>query len=48
MFSKILLPLKVSDYTVKGSFSFAKEVINFDHNIVVYQHSHRRNYQKCS
>ena len=25
--------LEVNDYTVKVSFSFAKEVINFDHNL---------------
>ena len=37
----ILLPLIVDDYNLKGSFSIAKEVINFDHCIVVYQHSHR-------
>ena len=29
----ILLPLTVNDYTVKDSFSFAKEVVNFDHSI---------------
>ena len=29
----ILSPLTVNDYTVKGSFTFAKEVINFDHNL---------------
>ena len=28
----ILSPLTVNDYTVKYSFTFAKEVINFDHN----------------
>ena len=29
----ILSPLTVNDYTVKDSFTFAKEVINFDHNL---------------
>ena len=29
----ILSPLIVDDYTVKDSFTFAKEVINFDHNL---------------
>ena len=29
----ILPPLTVNDYTAKGSFTFAKEVINFDHNL---------------
>ena len=29
----ILSPLTVDDYTVKDSFTFAKEVINFDHNL---------------
>ena len=29
----ILSPLTVKDYTVKDSFSFAKEVVNFDHNL---------------
>ena len=28
-----LSPLTVDDYTVKDSFTFAKEVINFDHNL---------------
>ena len=28
----ILSPLRVDDYTVKDSFTFAKDVINFDHN----------------
>ena len=28
----ILSPLTVNDYTVKDSFTFAKEIINFDHN----------------
>ena len=28
----ILSPLTVNDYNVKDSFTFAKEVINFDHN----------------
>ena len=31
----ILLPLTVNDYTVKDTFTFAKEVINFDHNLFV-------------
>ena len=31
----ILSPLTVNDYTVKDSFTFAKEVINFDHNLFV-------------
>ena len=26
-------PLTVDDYTVKDSFTFAKEAINFDHNL---------------
>ena len=26
-------PLTVNDYTIKDSFTFAKEVINFDHNL---------------
>ena len=29
----ILSPLTVNDYTVKDSFSFAKEVVNFDHSL---------------
>ena len=29
----ILSPLTVNDYTVKDSFTFAKEVINFDYNL---------------
>ena len=29
----ILTPLTVNEYTVKDSFTFAKEVINFDHNL---------------
>ena len=29
----ILPPLTVNDYTVKDNFTFAKEVINFDHNL---------------
>ena len=29
----ILSPLTGNDYTVKDSFSFAKEVVNFDHNL---------------
>ena len=29
----ILSPLAVNDYTVKDFFNFAKEVINFDHNL---------------
>ena len=29
----ILSPLTVNDYTVKYSFTFAKRVINFDHNL---------------
>ena len=29
----ILSLLTVNDYTVKDSFTFAKEVINFDHNL---------------
>ena len=29
----ILSPLTVNDYTVKESFTFAKEVITFDHNL---------------
>ena len=29
----ILSPLAVNNYTVKDSFSFAKEVISFDHNL---------------
>ena len=29
----ILSPLTVNDYTVKDSFTFAKQVINFDHNL---------------
>jgi len=29
----ILSPLTVNDYTVKDSFTFAKEVVNFDHNL---------------
>ena len=29
----ILSPLTVNDYTVKDSFTLAKEVINFDHNL---------------
>ena len=29
----ILSPLTVKDYTAKNSFSFAKEVANFDHNL---------------
>ena len=28
-----LPPLPVNDYTVKDSFTFAKEIINFDHNL---------------
>ena len=28
-----LPPLPVNDYTVKNSFTFAKEVISFDHNL---------------
>ena len=31
----ILSPLTVDDYTVKDSFTFAKEVINFDHNLLM-------------
>ena len=31
----ILLPLTVNDYTVKDTFTFAKEVIDFDHNLFV-------------
>ena len=29
----ILSPLTVDDYTFKDSFTFAKEVFNFDHNL---------------
>ena len=29
----ILSPLTVNDYTIKDSFTFAKEVVNFDHNL---------------
>ena len=29
----ILSPLTVNDYTLKDSFSFAKEVVNFDHSL---------------
>ena len=29
----ILSLLTVNDYTVKDSFTFTKEVINFDHNL---------------
>ena len=32
---RILSPLTVNDYTVKDSFTFAKEVINFDHNLLM-------------
>ena len=28
-----LPPLPVNDYTIKDSFTFAKEIINFDHNL---------------
>ena len=28
-----MAPLTVNDYTLKDSFIFAKEVINFDHNL---------------
>ena len=31
----ILSPLTVNDYTVKDSFSFAKEVVNFDHSLFI-------------
>ena len=31
----ILSPLTVNAYTVKDSFSLAKEVINFNHNIFI-------------
>ena len=31
----ILSPLTVNDYAVKDSFTFAKEVINFDHNLLM-------------
>ena len=32
-FGQILSPLTVNDYTTKDSFSFAKEVFNFDHSL---------------
>ena len=31
----ILLLLTVNDYTVKDSFSFANEVVNFDHSLFI-------------
>ena len=32
----ILSPLTVNDYTVKYSFSFTEEVVNFDHNLYLF------------
>ena len=29
----VLSPLTINDYTVKDSFSFVKEVVNFDHSL---------------
>ena len=31
----ILSPLTINNYTVKDSFYFAKEVVNFDHNLFI-------------
>ena len=45
----ILSPLTTNEFTVKNSFDFAEEVVNYDHNLymanlkVIYQHPFARN-----